>query len=367
MQRDSGVELINLDGIIFTLQKHGGISVYMRELFNRSILAGIDIGLLLFDKQAMSRFGEHSQRIMLSPRRCAERYRRCRLPVTSKLFHSSYYRLPQSQKIPSIITVYDFTYEHFSSGVRRYIHSAQKFKAIREATAVICISENTRKDVLELVPGVAPDKVRVIRLAAGDSFFPLAAQSDSWHQRPFVLFIGSRVWYKNFEAAVNSITSLKDFDLVCVGGGAFTESERKILEGSISGRYRHEGFINDERLNYLYNTAVCLLYPSTYEGFGIPVLEAMSAGCPVIALNMSSIPEVAGEAAILLEAAESGVLKQAIEHVTDRDFRLEVRQKGMVQAQSFSWDHTVNQTIKVYEEVLGYTLPRKEIKETGFE
>jgi mannosyltransferase len=275
--------------------------------------------------------------------------------------------LPQSEKISSVITVYDFTYEYFSSGVRQLIHTAQKFKAIREATAVVCISENTRNDLLELVPGVDPDKVRVIHLAAGDSFFPLTAQSDPGHHRPIVLYIGSRVWYKNFEAAVESLTSLKDLELVCVGGGEFTESERKILERSIPGRYRHEGFINDERLNHLYNTAVCLLYPSTYEGFGIPVLEAMRAGCPVVALNMSSIPEVAGDAAILLDAAEPDLLAQAIGSVLDHDVRMEIRQKGLVQAQSFSWDHTVNQTIKVYEEVLGYALPRNVDKESVFE
>lgn len=347
-----------LDGMIFTLQKHGGISVYTRELYNRGIIAGLNYELLLFDEQAILRLGKCTQAIKESHRRLAERYRRCITPLETELFHSSYYRLPQSNKIPSITTVYDFTYEHFSSGIRQWIHSSQKFKAIREATAVICISENTKKDLLELMPNIPSNKVWVTHLAASDLFFPLKDKNNLNYRRPYVLFVGSRVWYKNFMAAVDALTLLSDVELVCVGGGTFTDSERIILERLIPGRYCHEGTVNDERLNYLYNKAICLLYPSSYEGFGLPVLEAMRAGCPVVALKVSSIPEVAGDAAVLLDSAEPELLAKAIEQVADNDFRQGIRQKGFLQAHSFSWDHTFDQTIDVYEEVLGYSLPR---------
>jgi mannosyltransferase len=350
--------MLAIDGIIFSLQETGGISVYTRELFNRGILAGLNIELLLFDEQAISRLGDCHQAIQLSKWRFAERYRHCITPANTELFHSCYYRLPQSKKIPLITTVHDFTYERFKSGPKRWVHSSQKYKAIKDAAAVICVSENTRKDLFEIMPDMAEEKVRVIHNGVGDSFFALQAQSYSSCQSPYVLFVGYRIGYKNFAAVVNALMLLSDVKLVCVGGGVFTESELLILERSIPGRYRHEGLVTNERLNYLYNNAACLLYPSSNEGFGMPVLEAMSAGCPVVALNLSSIPEVAGDAAVLLEAADPDLLAKAIEQVADNDFRQKIREKGFLQAHSFSWDHTFNQTIKVYEEVLGYTLPR---------
>jgi mannosyltransferase len=349
--------MLALDGIIFSLQRNGGISVYTRELFNRGILAGVDFELLLFDEQAVSRLGDHYHGVTQSNRRVIERYRKCITPPNTELFHSSYYRLPQSKKTPFITTVHDFTYEHFSSGIRRLVHSAQKYKAIREANAVICVSENTRKDLLELLPDVAKDKVRVVHLGASNTYFPLEIEKNMSVQKPYVLFVGSRFGYKNFSAVVNALGLLLDVDLVCVGGGIFSKSELLTLERLIPGRYHHEGIVNDERLNFLYNNARCLIYPSSYEGFGIPVLEAMRAGCPVIALNLSSIPEVAGDAAILLEADDPQLIAAAIEQVLDDEFCNEIKQRGFLRSKLFSWDHTFNCTVDIYQEILGYSLP----------
>lgn len=348
--------MVSLDGIIFSLQKTGGVSVYFSELCRRIIRSNYNCEISVYQEMLLPNLRECSDVVTRHIGRFAERYRRCVTSPSATLFHSSYYRLPQSNKIPAITTVHDFTYERFKSGPKRWVHSSQKYKAIREAAAVICVSENTRKDLLEFMPDVPEEKVRVVYNGAGDCFFPL--EIDSSIQSTNVLFVGSRFGYKNFEAAVNALALFTDVELICVGGGAFTVSEQLILEEFIPGRFRHEGLVSDERLNYLYNNAICLLYPSSYEGFGIPVIEAMRAGCPVVALNLSSIPEVSGDAAILLDAADPGLLAKAIEQLAENDFRQEIRQKGILQSSRFSWDTTFNQTIKVYEEVLGYALPR---------
>ncbi|MDT4851313.1 D-inositol-3-phosphate glycosyltransferase [compost metagenome] len=171
-----------------------------------------------------------------------------------------------------------------------------------------------------------------------------------------VLFVGARSGYKNFESVVRALAGLKDLSLVCVGGGSFSNSERELLESNIPNRYRHAGFLSNAQLNYEYNRSLCLVYPSLYEGFGIPVLESMRAGCPVIAVNSSSIPEVAGSAAILMENGDVEEIKAAITYVMVNENRRDLVEKGFGQSRNFDWDKTFIKTISIYEEVLGKTL-----------
>jgi mannosyltransferase len=128
------------------------------------------------------------------------------------------------------------------------------------------------------------------------------------------------------------------------------------LDRWIPGRYVHQGGVSIERLKHIYNHALCLVYPTAYEGFGIPVLEAMSAACPVIAMKSSSIPEVAGDAAVLLEVADERHLSDAILGVSRSDVRQDLIAKGLARSQLFSWDATFNKTRAVYETLLGHKL-----------
>lgn len=345
--------MITLDGIIFSLQKDGGISTYFKEISNRLLSAGISGELLLFDGAGADRFSYPSVRRCSS--RGVERYRSCLLPADTELFHSSYYRVPDNGEIPVITTVHDFTYELFNSGLRRSVHTWQKNKAIRRAASIICVSENTKNDLLNLVDGIDPERIHVIYNGVGSAFFPLNSGELS-RSRPYILYVGSRVYYKNFTAVADAMRHLPEFELVCVGGGPFTRDELRYLETAAKGRYCHKGSVTEHDLNSLYNGAVCLMYPSLYEGFGIPVVEAMRAGCPVVALDRSSIPEVAGEAALLLPCADPLLLSAAAERLARKDERQLFRQKGFVQAASFSWDTTFSKTLEVYEKTLGRSL-----------
>jgi mannosyltransferase len=268
------------------------------------------------------------------------------------LFHSTYYRLPTSRRLKVVTTVYDFVYERFLPLHKRAIHGLQKQKAIGGSDRIICISENTRRDLLEFSGPSLADRTVVIPLGASDTFHRLSDVTVL----PQVLFVGTRGGRKNFTAVVEAISTLRDITLLCVGGGAFTKTELDLLERRIPRRYLFAGYLSTPELNRAYNCSLCLAYPSLYEGFGIPVLEAMRAGCPVIAVNRSSIPEVAGDAALLLETGRSDEIRDAIQQVVVTATRNDIVSKGSKRAALFSWDETYRRTTAVYEELSGRRL-----------
>ena len=344
--------MLVLDGIIFSLQRNGGISVYFSELWQRVASLNVEAMLLMFgDNEASSLCRQDSMRQNMSPR-FLERYRNVAVKG-SGVFHSSYYRNTTTFSHANITTVYDFTYEKYMKAPSRWLHSWQKFRSIRNSDAILCISENTKSDLCEYLPDISADRIFVTPLAANEAF-----RSDSSPGTPqdYVLFVGSRVSYKNFPLLVNAMGHMPRVRLLVVGGGQFSREELALLERVLAGRYLHQGNVTVERLKDLYRGALCLVYPTAYEGFGIPVLEAMAAGCPVIAMNSSSIPEVAGDAAVLLDSPDQKDLSDAIEHVSRSDVRRELIAKGMRRAQLFSWDATFSRTRAVYETLLGRTL-----------
>lgn len=335
------------DGIIYSLQKHGGITVYFNELLQRMGAHGIPFRTVIYAGSSDHATALPGNLEMRRPR-SAERFRRCQVPVDFGVFHSSYYRLPD-RRMTTITTVHDFTYERFVTGPRRWLHSRQKFAAIRGSHAIICISENTRRDLLDFLPDVAPERVHVVYNGVGDAFFLLSAEAKAASARPYALFVGARGGYKNFKLVVAALARLPNLGLVCVGGGPLAQDETALVDQHLLGRFQHRSGIAEQALNELYNRAYCLVYPSAYEGFGIPVLEAMRAGCPVVAFNGSSIPEVAGEAALLIDQLTADALADALTKLESAVLRAVLRQKGLDRAKTFSWQRTFEQTLRVYE------------------
>lgn len=346
-----------LDHIVFWLQRAGGVSTYFNELatylggrpelFVNNILPAQPTNSIYVKWLGTLDGIKDSRPIVLA--------RYALAPSINEgpgVFHSSYYRRPKSNKLAKVITVYDFTYERYRGGLACFVHCQQKYKAIRSADIVICISECTKNDLLRFVPGVDPQKIRVIPLAASKEFAVLDGKeniSPILLDRSFALYVGERKGYKRFDIAVGAVGMHNDLDLVIVGG-QLAANEKKLLDRVLPGRWHFIGQVDNTKLNLLYNSAHVFLYTSEYEGFGIPVLEAMQAGCPVICSNHASLPEVAGDAALTVKEHTVTSFSSAIAMMSDESQRSNHIMLGLKQAEKFAWDICCSRTLDAYRD-----------------
>lgn len=356
---------IVFDNIIYSLQKSGGGSVYWTELLKRFIKS--DNELIFFDQKEPN---ENIFRKTLDLDKVKKESKwslaiRRYLPFTEKIsgkyiFHSSYYRYASASNAINVTSIHDFTTEKFRKGLAREVNLLQKKWAVKKAKGVVCISENTKKDLLFFMPNTDENKIRVIYNGVSEDFFNIEyefniADKDlrfkQLENEKYLLYVGHRTGYKNFKLAVDAASQfLNQYKLVIVGE-RFTEEEKKWVESKLGNQYLQLKGLNNENLNHLYNKAYALLYPSSYEGFGIPIIEAMKTKCPVIAFKNSSIPEVAGEAALLYEEENVDSIIHGIQKLQDKDLRDRLKNKGIIQAEKFSWDNTFRQYIEFYKEL----------------
>jgi glycosyltransferase involved in cell wall biosynthesis len=270
-------------------------------------------------------------------------------PALAHFQHS----LPLACPCPAVVTVHDLSFERDASlmGTRdRLIFRTVVPRSARRAARVLAVSERTKRDLVELY-GIPEEKIVVTPNGVDPVFSPDGPSPDG---EPYALFVGALQPRKDPEAAIDALALLDDGDLrlVLVGPdkGGRAEAERAAERNGLRGRIDFRGHVPQEELAALYRGAACLVFPSRYEGFGLPVLEAMASGTPVVATTAGALPEVAGDAAILVEERNPVALAGGIERaLADRE-RLVAA--GLERAKRFSWAETGRRTLDVYRELL---------------
>jgi glycosyltransferase involved in cell wall biosynthesis len=275
------------------------------------------------------------------------------------IFHPTYfdpYFLPYLNKKPFVLTIYDLTHEKFPDSFSNTTEISQNRKLLaQKANNIIAISESTKKDIVELY-GISEEKVDVIYL--GNSLDVSNTKASKLKPpEKYILFIGDRLIYKNFIYFLDSIADIllkdKDLSLVCSGSSSFSSNELEFFkEKKLSDKIFHFK-ASEADLIHLYKNALCFVFPSLSEGFGIPVLEAFACGCPLAVSNVSSLPEVAGEGAVYFDPSNSNSINSAVsELINSSTLRENVVQKGYIQLEKFSWKRTATETLQLYNKIV---------------
>jgi glycosyltransferase involved in cell wall biosynthesis len=281
------------------------------------------------------------------------------------LFISTYYTTPLST--PSVFMAYDMIPEVVGANLNESMWK-EKHHAIRHASAYINISKNTASDLAKFFPEVATKSVTVAQCGVQSIFSPASQENIKGFKnkygisKPYFISVGGGADYKNsilFFEAFSQIASKQGFEIVCTGSGVLLEGE---LRSYTLGTVVHKLQLDDDELRLAYAGAVALVYPSKYEGFGLPVLEALSCGCPVITCPNASIPEVAGEAALYVNDDDVEGLAEALCEVQKPKIRNSLIATGLEQAKKFSWSKMAKM---VSSALIDATLMRLNLKDTN--
>lgn len=354
---------------IFYLQKYGGISRYFVELTKHlnqitdceaKIIAPFHQNEYLLNKESEAfsiplnpLLKKLSYNRLIDKRLFMNEWmaRKACEQNTGSILHETYYTHRFKVRAPKVITIHDMIYELYStnSEAEKKIIKNKK-QAIIEADKIIAVSQSTKKDLISLYPQVK-DKIEVVY--HGISEVDTESISAYPHAKPYILFVGNRDWYKNFESLLQVYCQNKEiqseFDLVCFGGQDFTPSELEFIKKyNLSSKIKLvKG--SDHLLNQLYKSASVLAYLSKYEGFGFPVLEAFRCGCPVICSNSSSLPEVAGNFATMIDVSDKQEIESALKKVLfSSNSTTDLKSQTKHWVNSFTWEKCALETHKVY-------------------
>jgi glycosyltransferase involved in cell wall biosynthesis len=369
-----------LDGIIYCEQKFGGISRIWDEVIPRFPENGLSVNLLLpafLKRNSHPVFNEingiNIQRdYFYWPKRYFEgnkvrsRFLRDFYKATnSRIFHSTYFTTIYTKDLAKFVTVPDLIYElneNRSSSKWDVLALNNKREAINNADIIVCISENTKKDLLHYYPLISESKVAVVYLGVPslsgmdtinfEDAVP-CSHIGEFKSRGYFLVVGNLDGYKNFQLILNLINKqplARKFQYICVGSKKSSPT-RFYAERNFSDNFIFLDYVTDQDLAIYYHNAIGLIYPSLYEGFGLPILEAMSNHCPVLCSNSSSLPEVGSDAAFYFDPRSTDELFNRLKEVISCD-RVSVIAKGLVNCARFSWDRTTKGLLELYKEFL---------------
>jgi glycosyltransferase involved in cell wall biosynthesis len=364
------------DDQIFTLQEYGGISRYFYELIKRGVKENdleVNVSLKLSNNAYLNKNtypGLHSFYPHKNIKGKFHFIKWVNQTVSNRavkrgkydVFHPTYYDTAFLKHLPAgkpfTVTFLDMIHEKLSHkdeqlAIDKTIYNNKKL-LLERASKVIAISESTKNDIIEIF-GVEKDRIEVIYL--GSSFSAGVATDKRIIDAPYVLFVGNRAGYKNFQfflkAVVPVLTDNKELKVVCAGGRSFNADEMALIEElKLSDRVIYKD-IEDKTLANFYKYAEAFVFPSLYEGFGIPILEAFACGCPCLLSNTSSLPEVGGDAALYFDPLDADSLRTSLSAVLNsKEVRDNLVEKGFKRQQLFSWDKTYTQTIEFYKSLL---------------
>jgi len=382
---------------IFTKQNYGGVSRYFYELMDNLRAHKIDIEIPInyskniyikeadFLSRPLKGYTEYKDFLLgLRPKGKAKIYKllqklnfiknaetanqKISIERLKKqnfdIFHPTYYDsyfLKYIGKKPFVLTIYDMIHETYPELFSADNKIARQKKILaQKADKIIAISENTKKDIIKFI-GINEDKILVIHL--GNSINRqennLKINTDLLKKLPekYILFVGNRASYKNFDNFSKALIPLfkinKKLNAVCAGGGEFSDKEINFFKTfNITDKFRQYS-VNDSDMTLLYKNALVFVFPSLYEGFGLPILEAFNCGCPVAASNRGSLPEIAGNAAAYFNPEDISSITDAINNIiADDGTKEKMKKNGFEQLKKFSWEKTAEKTLDVYNSIL---------------
>ena len=368
---------IGINGLLLTGQqgyRQTGISRYIERLISALPAAMPDAEILVYAGNDVSLpLGLNGRYTPIPVTNPAIRigWEMAALPLLTRLnrlglFHGTVNALPMGLGCPAVVTIHDLALFRWPEQVprRRYHYLSRAIRsAVKSADRVLAVSEATKADIVELL-GVDPRKIAVTPLGVDERFTPPTADRLATFRGqpemnvPYLLTVGTLEPRKNLPRLLEAFAELKDeipHRLVLVGpeGWRTGAMQDALTRLDLGDRVHFTGFVRDEQLPLWYAGADVVVVPSIYEGFGLPVVEAMACGAVVVTSNVSSLPEVAGGAALLIDPSSSGSIAEGIRRILDDSgLRIDLRKKGTLRAREFTWQRTAEATVAAYREVL---------------
>lgn len=351
-----------LDNIIFSLQKSGGISGMFSRLM-RGLMEYPGVELYVWERKdaranIFRRITEIPEDRIIPMRSLPLSFERYINPAAIRglrhdepyIFHSSYYRYCSDSKARNITTLHDFVYEavKLRSPLATYVHSSQKRRAVLHSTWVACVSNTTREDLQRFMPEYDAGKSVVISNAPLCEYKETEKTYRNMHN---ILWVGDIAYHKNFQPLVKALSGTAWRLVLC--SPPLSAGELAFIEANLlPGQWEHHVEVDDQALSRLYMSSRCLVYPSIYEGFGIPVIEAQTHGLPVIIGRCKATEEASGGAALVLHDYDPETIRSCIASLDRQDLYADLSRRGKENASRFKWADIVDAYVRLYQRAL---------------